>query len=118
MENQSPQFAVYDLMIHVIDLVQFLMGSSKVEYVDGRLREQDGQLVWAEVELTNGDASGVAQIDLRAGANTEVAEVVSDHGVARVENLQTLTRDHDGKRTIQSTPDWQKMTGKLGDLRR
>ncbi|MCC3238504.1 gfo/Idh/MocA family oxidoreductase, partial [Pediococcus acidilactici] len=36
MENQSPQFAVYDLMIHVIDLVQFLMGSSKVEYVDGR----------------------------------------------------------------------------------
>ena len=109
MENQSPQFAVYDLMIHVIDLVQFLMGSSKVEYVDGRLREQDGQLVWAEVELTNGDASGVAQIDLRAGANTEVAEVVSDHGVARVENLQTLTHDHDGQRTIQSTPDWQKM---------
>lgn len=108
-ENQSTQFAIYDLMIHVIDLVQFLMGSKKVEYVDGRLREQDGRLVWAKVELTNGFTSGTAQIDLRAGANTEVAEMISNHGVARVENLQTLTSDHDGQRTIQSTPDWQKM---------
>ncbi|WP_427022403.1 hypothetical protein [Pediococcus acidilactici] len=23
--------------------------------------------------------------------------------------LQTLTHDHDGQRTVQSTPDWQKM---------
>lgn len=106
-ETQKTNFAIFDLMIHVIDLVQFLMGSKGVELLDGRIVENNGNLVSAEVQLGHGQLSGMAQVDMMANANTEVLQTTGQNGIMEVEDLNQLTIQKQGQKLVQKTPDWQ-----------
>lgn len=106
-ETQETNFAIFDLMIHVIDLVQFLMGSKGVELLNGRIVEKNGNLVSAEVQLGHGQLSGMAQVDMMANANTEVLQTTGQNGIMEVEDLNQLTIQKRGQKLVQKTPDWQ-----------
>lgn len=107
-EQQATNFAVFDLMIHVVDLVQFAMGSTGVQYVNGQIFQDDHhRLVSAEMTLINGQTTGVASVDMQAGVNCETIQAVGTKGIATVENLRQATI-HSGTQTVTESPsDWQ-----------
>jgi virulence factor len=107
LENQDSAFAIYDLMIHVVDLMQFLLGSQNVTFTDGQIVERNGALVLAQLNVTNGTQIGSAKIDMMAGVNQEQVEVVSDSGVTTADNLRELTVQAHGKKILRQAPDWQ-----------
>lgn len=107
LEQQNPLFAIYDLMIHVIDTTQFLMGSGTVGFVDCQLIQQDGNLILARINLRKGDMLGTAMIDMQTQTNSEMAQVISQRGISTVDNLSSLTLQKEGIKHYQQAPDWQ-----------
>jgi virulence factor len=106
-ENQTSEFAIYDLMIHVVDTTQFLMGSKGVHFVDGQIVQKNGDLILARMNLQKGNILGTAMIDMRTQSNGEITQVISQNGVSTVDNLNTLTVQKNGTKSYQQAPDWQ-----------
>lgn len=110
-ELQEPKFAVYDLLIHVVDLVQFELNSDKAEYVGGRITLTDDQqsLKSAEITMQSDQGVGTALIEMQTGVNSESILKISNRGVLQAKDCQELTHTNAENETITRGGDWQRL---------
>ncbi|WP_412988581.1 Gfo/Idh/MocA family protein [Pediococcus siamensis] len=104
--SQPAKFAIYDLLIHVVDTVAYLLDEPILNQ-QTQLFTQGDDLNQAIVTLTTAHSAATAEINLVGGVNQETTELETKQGLASVENCQTYSlKSATGEQRIAS-PDWQ-----------
>lgn len=103
---QETKFAIYDLLIHVVDTVNFLL-DEPIESQETTLFTENSNLHQAIVSLKTKHSLATAEINLIGGVNEETTSLETKGGLATVENCQNYTlKTPQGQQKIAS-PDWQ-----------
>ncbi|MGX7352562.1 gfo/Idh/MocA family oxidoreductase [Enterococcus canis] len=87
--TQTPAFAIYDLFIHVVDTLLYLLDDPLIK-VDSTIVEEAGVLQRVILQAHTATTTGIASMDMQAGANRESYEVTSSGGSYLLENLTDL----------------------------
>jgi len=111
--KQSPTAAVWDDVIHLIDLSRWLMGDPQQVHASVRYGAE-GEFVGLSVQLEylNGRAATLAH--LRAGGVQERVEMYSTGLSARVEDMEMLQTQRDGITQTQTHGPWSPMLTRRG----
>ncbi|KAF1300786.1 MULTISPECIES: Gfo/Idh/MocA family protein [Enterococcus] len=110
--KESTAFVIYDLFLHVIDTAVYLL-DGPIHQVSSRIRETDGFLETATLQLETADSTALLTMDLRSGANTELYQVTSPqatHLLTDLTNLQTFST----QQTLTTFGDWETTLYKRG----
>lgn len=108
------KFEVFDMLIHVVDTVLYLL-DEEIQAVNYRVSATDnGLLKRAMITFQTVNSTAIASINMEAGAHTETTEVQTKQGTYLVENLDVLTKNEHGKRTIEGFSDWENTLSKRG----
>lgn len=111
--QRTSRFVIYDLFIHALDTLLYLL-DDEIRQVKTNIIETDGQLQRAIVHVETLTTTGIASMNLFAGANTETFEVMSRQGTYRVEDLATWTTLADGEKLTTGFSDWTPTLEKRG----
>lgn len=103
---QEAKFAIYDLLIHVVDTINFLL-DEPIEEQRSKLFTTNDNLNQAIVTLETKHSLATAEINLVGGVNEETAAIETKNGLANVENCQTFTLNTPQGQQKISAPDWQ-----------
>jgi virulence factor len=111
--KQSPTTAVWDDVIHLIDLSRWLMGDPQQVHATVRYGSE-GEFVGLSVqfEYLNGRAATLAH--LRAGGVQERVEMYNTCTSARVEDLEVLQTQQDGVTKTHTHDPWTPMLTRRG----
>ena len=112
-EEYSPEFVVYDLLLHLIDTAVYLLDSSGVKLVSSTLKGSD-VLEYATVQLEADDTTVFISMDMKSGANTEMYRGTSKEGIVTVTNLVNVTHQKEGTVTQLPQSDWATTLYKRG----
>ena len=112
-EEYSPEFVVYDLLLHLIDTAVYLVDSSDVKLVSSTLKGGD-VLEYATVQLEADDTTVFISMDMKSGANTEMYRGTSKEGIVTVTNLVNVTHQKEGTVTQLPQSDWATTLYKRG----
>lgn len=103
---QETKFAIYDLLIHVVDTVRYLL-DEPIQSQQTQLFTTGENLKQALVTLKTKHSSATAEINLVGGVNQEEITVETAGGIATVENCQTFIKKTPAGKQIITAPDWQ-----------
>lgn len=109
----ATDFAIYDLFIHLVDTAVYLIGTDKVQVRSG-IREKDGNLSWAWLQLESADTLAFVSMDLTSGANKESYQVTTPDGIYRVNQLSELEIQTEQGITKKQFGDWEDTLVKRG----
>ncbi|GEL14686.1 Gfo/Idh/MocA family protein [Pediococcus cellicola] len=105
-DPQEAKFAIYDLLIHVVDTICYLL-DEPVQKQTTKLFTDGSDLRQAIVALETAHSLATAEINLIGGVNQETTTVQTEHGLATVENCQTYNmKTPEGEQKMLSS-DWQ-----------
>jgi virulence factor len=112
-QQQSPTAAVWDDVIHLIDLSRWLMGDPQQIHATIQ-RGSQGEFAGLSVQLEylNGRSATLAQ--LRAGGVRERVELYGAGVSARVEDLEVLQTQRGGVTEIRTPDPWSPTLTKRG----
>lgn len=104
--KQDPKFAIFDMMIHMIDTSLFLLNDDIISSSCKSFQNKDGSLDRAIAYFETEDTSCICSINMKAGARTETVEVMSQHEYHYSENLSKTSSIKDAEKTINESNDW------------
>lgn len=112
-EEFSPEFVVYDLLLHLIDTAVYLLDSSEVKLISSTLKGKE-LLEYATLQLEANGTTIFISMDMKSGANTEIYRGTSSEGIVTVTNLVNVTHQMGSTVTQLSQPDWETTLYKRG----
>lgn len=109
----SVSFVIYDLFLHVVDTLVYLL-DDPIEHVDTKIIEEAGELKRAVLQVETSRTTAIAIMDLFAGANTEMYQVLGPTGTMSVENLTKFTMQTPQQTVEKAFDDWTPTLTKRG----
>lgn len=106
-DDQNAKFAIYDLMIHVIDTALYLM-DEPLHDQSTRMIVDQGNLQQVYVTLNSEHEHADASMNLHSGLNFETTTVQTNQTRQIVTNLNELHIIESSKETLQTPEDWMK----------
>lgn len=104
--TQETKFAIYDLLIHVVDTVCYLL-DEPIQSQHTKLFTTGHNLKQAVITLETANSLASAEVNLVGGVNQEEVTIETKNGLASVENCQTFVEKSTQGQRIIATPDWQ-----------
>ena len=110
---QKSHFALYDMMIHVVDTALYLL-DDEITDISYSKSETNGEINRALLSIETQSCTLLAYMNMHSGARLETYEVMSPSKHQILENLDTL-HTHTPKGTLtQSFSDWTPTLEKRG----
>lgn len=114
MAIQEQRFALYDMMIHVVDTALSLLDDPVIEYQTKLHLDSDDHIISANLSITTNSTSLYAYMNMKSGARLETFEVMSHSGHYIVNDMNTLTIHTAEGQSIKSFTDWTPTLEKRG----
>jgi virulence factor len=110
--EEMTDYVIYDLFLHLADTVVYLLDDA-IQQIHTKIIEEKGFLKRAILQVETETTTAIATMNLLAGANTEIYQVMSAEATYFLENLTELTIK---KQTTQlkSFGDWTTTLEKRG----
>ncbi|CAM3731285.1 Gfo/Idh/MocA family protein [Erysipelothrix urinaevulpis] len=110
---QDSTFALYDMMIHMVDLAVYLLDEEIVASIP-HVRRDNNHLIYASLTLHTKNSSAFISINMQAGSRIETVELMSEEGHYRTENMDKLTVTQGNDVRIEQFGDWTPTLEKRG----
>ncbi|MGX7204490.1 Gfo/Idh/MocA family protein [Enterococcus pingfangensis] len=109
----SAQYGIYDLFIHLIDTAVYLL-DDEIMGVHSKVREENGQMVYAQMQLSTATSECLLSMDLMSGGKMERYQVSSPKQTMILDQLTDLTIKRGQKEEVQRFGDWTTTLEKRG----
>lgn len=106
MALQDKRFALYDMMIHVVDTALFLLDDPVVDYNTKLHLDDEDHIISATLNITTASTNLIAYMNMQSGSRLETFEVMAQDGHYIVENMNLLHIHRDTKHEIVQFSDW------------
>ncbi|QIK69580.1 Gfo/Idh/MocA family oxidoreductase [Erysipelothrix sp. HDW6C] len=110
---QDTTFALYDMMIHVVDLALFLLDAPVIN-THYRVVEIEGALQHASIQFETEYSTATAMINMKSGGRSETVEVMSASGFYRSEEMDRLIINNSEGCSVERFGDWTPTLDKRG----
>lgn len=107
------QYGIYDLFIHLVDTAVYLL-DDEIMSVHSKIREENGQMVYAQMQLSTATSECLLSMDLMSGGKMERYQVNSPKQTMILEQLTDLTIKRGQKEEVQRFGDWTTTLEKRG----
>lgn len=111
---QDKRFALYDMMIHVVDTALYLLDDPVVRYETNLHLDEEDHIISANLSITTMKTNLIAYMNMQSGARLETYEVMSPQGHYVVNDMNTLDIHQEGQHIIKSHTDWTPTLEKRG----
>lgn len=112
--SENPVFSMYDIFIHPLDTLIYLLDDEILEVHHSMKTDENGRLLRATVLLETATTTGIASMNLEAGAFTEEFTVESATETLRLSELVTLEKFTGIDRQTFGINGWQTATYNRG----
>ena len=109
----NTQFGVYDLFIHLVDTGVYLL-DDEILNVHSKIREENGQMIYAQMQLSTATAECILSMDLKSGSKMERYQVSSPAQTMVLDQLTDLTIKKGQLEESQRFGDWTTTLEKRG----
>lgn len=109
----NTQYGIYDLFIHLVDTAVFLL-DDEVMKVHSKIREEKGQMTYAQLLLSTPTTECILSMDLQSGGKMERYQVSSPKEMMVLEQLTDLTIKRGQTEEVQRFGDWTTTLEKRG----
>ncbi|MBM7711252.1 Gfo/Idh/MocA family protein [Enterococcus xiangfangensis] len=107
------QYGIYDLFIHLVDTAVYLL-DDEIMSVHSKIHEENGQMVYAQMQLSTATSECLLSMDLMSGGKMERYQVNSPKQTMILEQLTDLTIKRGQKEEVQRFGDWTTTLEKRG----
>lgn len=107
------QYGIYDLFIHLVDTAVYLL-DDEIMSVHSKIREENGQMVYAQMQLSTATSECLLSMDLMSGGKMERYQVSSPKQTMILDQLTDLTIKRGQKEEVQRFGDWTTTLEKRG----
>ena len=107
------QFGIYDLFIHLVDTAVYLL-DDEIMSVRSKIREEDGQMVYAQMQLSTATTECILSMDFMSGGKMERYQVSSPKQTMILNQLTDLTIRRGLVEEAQRFGDWTTTLEKRG----
>lgn len=107
------QYGIYDLFIHLVDTAVYLL-DDEIMSVHSKLREEKGQMVYAQMQLSTATTECILSMDLMSGGKLERYQVSSPEQTMILEQLTDLRIKRGQIEEVQRFGDWTTTLEKRG----
>lgn len=107
------QYGIYDLFIHLVDTAVYLL-DDEIMSVHSKLREEEGQMVYAQMQLSTATTECILSMDLMSGGKLERYQVSSPEQTMILEQLTDLRIKRGQIEEVQRFGDWTTTLEKRG----
>jgi virulence factor len=111
---QPIKYALYDLFIHPLDTLIYLLGDTQITDFRYKIHHENGHLHRITVILETQNALGFASLNAVSGANTETITMESPTGTYTLKNLTDMTIETATGSQIKAFGDWETTLHKRG----
>lgn len=109
----NTQFGIYDLFIHLVDTAVYLL-DDEIMSVRSKIREEDGQMVYAQMQLSTATTECILSMDFMSGGKMERYQVSSPKQTMILNQLTDLTIRRGLVEEAQRFGDWTTILEKRG----
>ena len=109
----NTQYGIYDLFIHLVDTAVFLL-DDEVMKVHSKIREEKGQMTYAQLLLSTPTTECILSMDLQSGGKMERYQVSSPKETMVLEQLTDLTIKRGQTEEVHRFGDWTTTLEKRG----
>lgn len=109
----NTQFGIYDLFIHLVDIAVYLL-DDEIMSVRSKIREEDGQMVYAQMQLSTATTECILSMDFMSGGKMERYQVSSPKQTMILNQLTDLTIRRGLVEEAQRFGDWTTTLEKRG----
>jgi len=107
------QYGIYDLFIHLVDTAVYLL-DDEIMSVHSKIREEKGQMVYAQMQLSTATTECILSMDLMSGGKMERYQVSSPKQTLILDQLTELTIKQGRTEAIHRFGDWTTTLEKRG----
>ncbi|MEG0373183.1 MAG: Gfo/Idh/MocA family oxidoreductase [Enterococcus sp.] len=107
------QYGIYDLFIHLVDTAVYLL-DDEIMSVHSKLREEEGQMVYAQMQLSTATTECILSMDLMSGGKLERYQVSSPEQTMILEQLTDVRIKRGQIEEVQRFGDWTTTLEKRG----
>ena len=112
---QDPQFALFDMMIHVVDTTLYLLDDKIIDHHIIVKLNQDKSLSQASLILETPSCTAISIINMFAMARPETTKLMSsEQGTYQVNDLNSLSINYDGQQITKNFSDWTPVLKRRG----
>lgn len=111
--GMDTQFGIYDLFIHLVDTAVYLL-DDEIMSVHSKIREEKGQMTYAQLLLSTPTAECILSMDLMSGGKMERYQVSSPEQTMILDQLTDLTIRKGQTQEAQRFGDWATTLEKRG----
>ena len=112
--KQDATFAIFDMMIHMMDTSLFLLEDDVVSHEMKAFKDSEGNLSHALAYLRTNSTTCITSINMNAGARTETVEIMAKDAYAYSENLNKISWKINNKDSTEQFGDWTPTLVKRG----
>lgn len=109
----DPQFGIYDLFIHLVDTAVYLL-DDEIMHVQSKIREEQGQMIYAQMQLSTATTECILSMDLLSGGKMERYQVSGPSATLILDQLTDLTIKQGQIEERQRFGDWTTTLEKRG----
>lgn len=109
----DPQFGIYDLFIHLVDTAVYLL-DDEIMHVQSKIREEQGQMTYAQMQLSTATTECILSMDLLSGGKMERYQVSGPSATLILDQLTDLTIKQGQIEERQRFGDWTTTLEKRG----
>lgn len=103
---QEPRFALYDMMIHVVDTALYLLDGPVLDYTTKLQLDDQNHVLSAVLNISTSHSVLIAYMNMQSGSRLETFEVMSPKVHAIVQDMNTLNHHYDAHQEIHQFSDW------------
>ncbi|MBO0413308.1 Gfo/Idh/MocA family oxidoreductase [Enterococcus hulanensis] len=109
----NTQYGIYDLFIHLVDTAVYLL-DDEVMSVHSKIREEAGQMTYAQMQLSTATAECILSMDLMSGGKMERYQISSPKQTMILDQLTELKIKRGQTEESQRFGDWTTTLEKRG----
>ncbi len=111
--GMNAQYGIYDLFIHLVDTAVYLL-DDEIMSVHSKIREEQGQMTYAQLQLSTATTECLLSMDLMSGGKMERYHVSSSEQTMILDQLTELTIKRGQAEESQRFGDWTTTLEKRG----
>ncbi len=111
---QNKRFALYDMMIHVVDTALYLLDDPVINYKTQLHLDDNDHIISATLTINTAITTLLAYMNMQSGSRKETFEVMSPQGHYIVEDMNQMLVHKDTDLSIESFSDWEPTLSKRG----
>lgn len=111
--GMDSQYGIYDLFIHLVDTAVYLL-DDEIMSAHSKLREEKGQMVYAQMQLSTATTECILSMDLMSGGKLERYQVSSPEQTMVLEQLTDLKIKRGQIEEVHRFGDWTTTLEKRG----